>query len=127
MPDTAFEIEPRTARSPGATKGRVMDARRFEELSRRIGGAKTRRATMAALVSGLVVPVMAALRPREAEAGLPIVGCKPPGKHCSKDHKCCSGKCARGTCACVKKGKRCWAPLEGALCCSQRCKSGKCA
>jgi hypothetical protein len=73
---------------------------------------------MTALAGAVVAPLLAGLRAEEAEAGLPIVHCKTPGKRCNKDKKCCS---------CVKKRRPCWAPLEGALCCSQRCKNGKCA
>jgi len=102
-----------------------MDSRRFEELSRRVGAAATRRAAIVAAVVG--VPALLGLGSEEAAAGLPIVHCKPPGKRCSKDQKCCSGNCRKGICSCVKKGRPCWNPLEGALCCSQRCSQGKCA
>lgn len=110
-----------------------MDPRRFEELSRRIGAATDRRAAVRALAAAAVAPVLLRLGANEAEAGLPIVGCKPPGKRCKngkgsgRSQRCCSGKCRRGICTCRKKGKSCWAPLEGALCCSGRCQSGKCS
>lgn len=102
-----------------------MDARRFEALSRRVGAAASRRAAIVAALAG--VPAVLGLRPEEAEAGLPIVSCKPPGKKCDKNKKCCSGRCKKGHCSCSKKGRPCWQPLEGALCCSQRCSNGKCA
>lgn len=101
-----------------------MDPRRFEELSRRVGAAATRRAAVVAAVAG--VPALLGLTRQEAEAGIPIVHCKPPGKRCDKDKKCCSGNCRKKICTCAKRGRPCWAPLEGALCCSQRCSSGKC-
>ncbi|MCC7021262.1 MAG: hypothetical protein IT338_00460 [Thermomicrobiales bacterium] len=105
-----------------------MDARRFEELTRRVGEAATRRGAVRALVAALAAPVVLGMRGvEEAEAGVPIVHCKLPGKRCSKNRKCCSGKCRRGICWCNKKGRPCWEPLEGKLCCSQRCKNGKCA
>jgi hypothetical protein len=67
------------------------------------------------------------LSPQEARAGIPIVNCKIPGQQCDKDQKCCTGRCLkRGRCGCSRKGKPCWSPLEGALCCSGRCAQGKC-
>ena len=103
-----------------------MDPRRFEDLSRKVAGAATRRAALKILAAGLVAPVLLGPRGEEAAAGIPIVNCKPPGKHCDKDKKCCSGSCKKGICLCAKKGHQCWAPLEGALCCSQRCSQGRC-
>ena len=102
-----------------------MDPKRFEALSRRVGAAASRRAALAAVVGAVAAPLLG--RPEEATAGIPIVHCKPPGKKCDKDQKCCSGRCRRKRCGCSKKGRPCWQPLEGALCCSQRCHKGKCA
>lgn len=105
-----------------------MDAKHFEELTRRVGAAATRRGAVRALVASLAAPlVLGAGQAEEAAAGVPIVHCKPPGKRCSGDKKCCSGNCRRGICWCSKKGRPCWEPMEGKLCCSQRCKNGKCA
>ncbi len=104
-----------------------MDPRRFEELSRRVGAAASRRAAMRVLAGAVAAPVLGRLGTEEAAAGLPIVNCKPPGKKCDKNQKCCSTRCKKNRCSCSKKGRPCWAPLEGALCCSQRCKGGKCA
>jgi hypothetical protein len=101
-----------------------MDDKRFEALSRRVAEAGSRRATLAALTVALAASVLR--RPDDAAAGLPIVHCKAPGKKCDKNKKCCSGHCKRGHCSCSKRGRRCWAPLEGALCCSQKCQNGKC-
>jgi hypothetical protein len=103
-----------------------MDPRRFEEITRRVAEAGSRRAALMAVATALAAPALALLRPDEAAAGLPIVHCKPPGKKCDKDKKCCSGRCKRGHCGCSKRGRPCWDPLEGALCCSQRCSNGKC-
>jgi hypothetical protein len=105
-----------------------MEAKRFEALSRRVGTATSRRAAMAAMIGALVGPALG-LGHEEASAGIPIVHCKPFGKHCSgngTNKKCCSGKCDKGTCTCKEKGRKCWQPLEGVDCCSQRCKKGKC-
>jgi hypothetical protein len=104
-----------------------MDPRHFEELSRQVGAASSRRATVKVLAAAVIAPILLRLREEEASAGIPIFNCKPPGKRCDKDQKCCSGNCRKGICSCSKKGKQCWAPLEGALCCSQRCSQGKCA
>ena len=104
-----------------------MEATRFEALSRRIGAAAGRRAALRALVAALAAPLLGRPGVEDAAAGLPIVNCKPPGKKCDKNQKCCSGRCKKGRCSCSKKGRPCWAPLEGALCCSQRCKGGKCS
>jgi len=104
-----------------------MDPRRFEDMSRRVATAANRRAAVKALAAGMAAPLLLGLRGEEAEAGLPIVHCKPPGKSCDTKKKCCSGRCKRHRCSCSKKGRPCWNPLEGALCCSQRCSQGKCA
>ena len=102
-----------------------MDPTQFEKIAKRVGAATSRRAVVLAVLAG--VPVALGLRPAPVEAGIPIVHCKPPGKRCSSDKKCCTGNCRKGICTCAKKGQACWAPLEGALCCSRRCSSGKCA
>ena len=103
-----------------------MDSRRFEELSRRVGAAADRRSAVKALAAAVAAPVFVRLGQDEAAAGIPIVNCKVPGKKCSSNRRCCSGRCKKGRCICSKKGRQCWAPLEGALCCSQRCQGGKC-
>ena len=103
-----------------------MDPSRFEELSRRVGAATDRRAALKTL-AGAVAGALVAVRGEEAAAGIPIVHCKAPGKRCDKDQRCCSGNCRKGICTCAKRGRPCWDPLEGALCCSQRCSDGKCA
>ena len=104
-----------------------MDAQRFEELSRRVGAAGSRRAAVKAVAATLAAPVLLRLGQEEASAGLPIVHCKAPGYKCDKKVKCCSGRCKKQLCLCSKKGAPCWNPLEGALCCSQRCANGRCA
>jgi hypothetical protein len=104
-----------------------MDPRRFEELSRRVAQAESRRAAMKTLAAALAAPVLLRATADEAAAGIPIANCKLPGKKCSSDRRCCSQRCKKGRCICSKKGRPCWAPLEGALCCSRRCQGGKCA
>jgi hypothetical protein len=104
-----------------------MDGKRFEELSRQVAEAGSRRAAVRVVAASLLAPALTLGRREEAAAGIPIFNCKPPGKRCDKDKKCCSGNCRKRVCSCSKKGRPCWAPLEGALCCSQRCRNGKCA
>src|SRR5215212_8032463 len=103
-----------------------MDPRRFEDLSRRVGAASSRRAAAKVLTAAVVAPALLRLGQDEA-AGIPIVNCKAPGKRCDSDKRCCTGNCHKGICTCAKKGHQCWAPLEGSLCCSQRCANGKCS
>jgi len=103
-----------------------VDGATFAQLSRRVGEAPTRRAAIKVLAAALAAPLLGG-RSQEQAAAIPIVNCKAPGKRCDTDQKCCSGNCRKGVCSCQKKGQACWAPLEGALCCSQRCSSGKCA
>ena len=112
--------------SEGTAKGNGMDPRRFEALTRQIATASSRRSAAKVLTGALVAPVLVHLGREEAKAGLPIVHCKPPGKKCDNDQRCCSGRCKKRLCLCNKKGQACWSPLEGALCCSGHCDKGKC-
>jgi len=104
-----------------------MDQSRFETLTRQLATASSRRSAARVMAGALAAPLLVHLGQEQAAAGLPIVGCKPPGKRCDSDHRCCSGNCHKGICTCAKKGHQCWAPLEGSLCCSQRCANGKCS
>ncbi len=56
-----------------------MDARTFEDLSRQVGAASSRRAAAKVLASVFIAPVLGRLGQEEAAAGLPIVHCKAPG------------------------------------------------
>lgn len=107
-----------------------MDANRFAALSRLVGAAPTRRAALGVLAAGLTGALVVGHGTEEAEAGIPIVNCKVPGKKCkgkkSGNQKCCTGRCRKGRCACARKGHPCWDPLEGALCCSGKCQGGRC-
>ncbi len=104
-----------------------MDVKRLDALSRRVGAATNRRQGITAVGAALLAPMLLALRrPEEASAGIPIVGCKPFGKKCDKDQRCCTGRCKKRRCQCSPKGRPCWQPLEGAMCCSQRCHNGRC-
>ena len=103
-----------------------MDQARFEELTRQVGAAGSRRAALLVLAAALAAPAVGKVGLQEATAGIPILGCKLPGKKCDNDQRCCSGRCKKRLCLCKKKGQPCWSPLEGALCCSQHCDNGKC-
>ena len=105
---------------------RKMDANRFAALSRQVGAAPSRRAAVGILAAGLTGALLVGKSAEEAEAGIPIVNCKVPGKKCSNNQKCCTGRCRKKRCTCARKGHPCWDPLEGALCCSGRCQSGRC-
>lgn len=105
-----------------------MDARRFEALTRAVGQVGTRRAVLGVLAGSAVGIGLGLSQEQEASAGIPIVNCKIPGQKCDKDQRCCTGRCTKkNRCGCSRKGKICWSPLEGALCCSGRCAQGKCA
>jgi hypothetical protein len=103
-----------------------MDSRRFEELSRRFARAGTRRDALAGLAAGLAAAAFGLPRHDAAAGGIPIVRCKIPGQKCQHDRTCCSLQCKGGLCTCRKRGKDCWQPLEGSLCCSGRCHNGRC-
>ena len=107
-----------------------MDRSLFEEMSRRIGSAANRRDAFRLTVAGVAASLGVGRFASHASAadteGIPIVHCKIPGQRCNGDKNCCSNKCNKGTCTCSKRGKRCFEPLRGALCCSGRCKNGKC-
>ena len=104
-----------------------MEAKRFEELSRRVGDAATRRGAVKVLAGALLGSALLGQTLKPAEAQLPIVNCRPPGQKCRKDKQCCTTRCKNRLCQCAPNGSPCWAPLEGALCCSQRCRGGKCS
>jgi hypothetical protein len=104
-----------------------MDGKRFEELSRQVAKAGSRRGALRVLAGAVAAPLLVGRRGEEAAAGIPIAHCKAPGKRCKKDQTCCTGSCRKHVCQCAKKGRPCWAPLEGALCCSRRCSKGTCA
>jgi hypothetical protein len=101
-----------------------MDPSKFEDLCRRFATSASRRGALAGIAGGLVAAL--GMAHDDVEAGVPIVHCKIPGQKCTKDKTCCSKKCNGGLCTCSQRGRRCWQPLEGALCCSGRCHSGKC-
>jgi hypothetical protein len=120
-----------------------MDQQRFEELSRRVGTAATRRGALKVLAGGVAAGAFALLRPGRGAAEeiklpetLPIVHCKVTLQPCHNDLVCCSGHCKKnltaevgdlppvdleGVCDCRPRGATCYVLLEGAFCCSGRC------
>jgi hypothetical protein len=101
-----------------------MDERSFGELSKRVAQAESRRGMLRAVVVGLAAAVGGAFgagEPAEAAFGY----CHAPGTPCSRNKKCCSGRCAGGVCTCNKRGAPCINRV-GIVCCSQKCKKGKC-
>jgi hypothetical protein len=101
-----------------------MDERAFAELSKRVALAGTRRGTLRVLAAGLVTAMTGALASDEsAEAAFGY--CHPPQTPCSRNKKCCSGRCKGGVCGCNKRGAPCINKV-GIVCCSQKCKKGKC-
>jgi hypothetical protein len=103
-----------------------MEGTRFAALTRQVAEAGSRRGALQVVAAAVAAVLLTDLRGEEAAAGIPVFGCKEPGKRCDKDKKCCSGHCRKRICSCVKKGGPCQQQFEGALCCSQRCHSGKC-
>ncbi|MCC6312644.1 MAG: hypothetical protein IT337_01425 [Thermomicrobiales bacterium] len=108
-----------------------MDPRRFEEVTRGVGKAATRREAFAALAGGIaaafgVTRAVAAEEDGARSGGVPLFHCRIPGQYCKRNKQCCSNRCSKGVCTCAAKGRRCMALMEGALCCSGRCKNGRC-
>ena len=107
-----------------------MDAGRISELSRRVASAASRRQALGVMAGTAAAGLLGRAAPGAAAevdlAGVPIVNCKMPGFNCRRDTNCCSRHCNKGVCSCSRKGRACWQPLEGALCCSGRCRNGRC-
>jgi hypothetical protein len=127
-----------------------MDQQRFEELSRRVGTAATRRGALKVLAGGLAASALGVLRPGRGAAeditlphNVPILHCRVTLQTCHDDRQCCSGHCKKdltanleglppieleGVCNCRPRGAICYTLLEGAFCCSGRCTNeAKCA
>ena len=81
-----------------------MDQQRFEELSRRVGTAATRRGALKVLVGGVAASAFALLRPGRGAAdvdvrnfppSIPVFHCRVTLQPCHDDRQCCSGICAK--------------------------------
>jgi hypothetical protein len=87
-----------------------MDRDRFDQLSRGLAGAKTRRQVLRGLFVGAVAAA-SGVAPRAAEAAAPKPDkCVPEGGACKSDKKCCLGACCNGKCC----SQQC---LGGTTCC----------
>ena len=101
-----------------------MDAKAFAELSKRVAAVDSRRGIGRVLSTAVLGLALAARGATEVEAAFGY--CSPPGTKCSKDKKCCAGRCkSNGTCGCNGKGAPCINRV-GIACCSQSCRKGKC-
>jgi hypothetical protein len=81
-----------------------VDSKDFENLSRRVGAAATRRGALKVLAGGVGASVLALLKPHTSAAdvdlrdlpnNLPIVHCRVTLQPCHDDRQCCSGICAK--------------------------------
>jgi len=103
-----------------------VDSDTFARLSHRVATASSRRAALG-LLAGTAIAAAIGRDPLSAQAqSAPITHCRPNNMQCQSDKACCSSRCRSGTCRCLNKGKRCWVPLEGSLCCSGSCSHGRC-
>ena len=92
-----------------------MDSHRFDALTRRLGGAASRRGVIKSAAVGGVAAMLAVVGLGGAEAA---PTCREPGNICRKDSQCCSNRCRNGRCLCRKAGASCSA---NAGCCSGTC------
>jgi hypothetical protein len=88
--------------------GQDMDGREFDEMARSLVTSGSRRAGLRALVSGALAVGVARLGLEEV-AGAASGSCKQVGRKCEKDNDCCSKKCRRGKCRCLKAQAKCGA------------------
>jgi hypothetical protein len=102
----------------------TMDERAFGEPSKRVAAVDSRRGIAGLLGAAVLGLSLAARGATGVEAAFGY--CSPPGTKCSKDKKCCVGKCKGGACGCNGKGAPCLNRI-GVACCSQTCRKGKCA
>lgn len=106
-----------------------MDPNRFEELSRRVARDMTRRGVARAAGGAVALLLASTGRARAEEVtgeGIPVYSCKIPGQKCKRNRQCCSDICKKKVCSCKPKGKSCYEPQEGGVCCSRKCQNGKC-
>src|SRR5829696_5237396 len=97
-----------------------MDPRRFDELTRAMAGATTRRSVLRGVAAG-VAGALAGIRP--GLAAKPNRSCVPGGGSCDADTPCCRGAvCAGGICC--PEARAC-----GGTCCSagSKCVDGACS
>lgn len=114
-----------------------MNPSAFDQLSRTLASASTRRTTLAGL-AGTLTALVARLAGVAAPSASARPGvCRPLGGHCFPDHgaDCCRGAtCQDGRCRCPKRTRRCGNRcLPKRECCrrqecrgNQRCVRGRC-
>ena len=112
--------------------GWTLDQREFDELTRSMASASTRRSTIKVLGGGALASLLALVGREAAAQDLSdeAVSCRATGSRCSGDKNCCSRRCTAGLCVCRLKGGKC--EFDGRrrdkACCSGRCKkNGNCA
>ena len=81
-----------------------MEGQRFDEVTRRLTGALSRRRAFGALLGALAGTVVAA---DDADARRFI--CKTAGQQCSRNSQCCDRRCVRGANP-REQGLRCGCP-----------------
>lgn len=109
-----------------------MDERSFEELTKDVAGARSRRG-MVRVLAGALSASLAGLTVGQRIAAADEVGdeafgyCRPQRKPCKRNKQCCAGRCKKnGTCGCIKKGGSCLTGAGLLVCCSGKCNNGKC-
>ena len=121
-----------------------MDERAFEELTRHVAAAESRRGVLRALGGAVAVSAASAVAGERVVSAQDVDGeafgfCRPAGRRCGRDKQCCAGRClkrkkfkdapkglrTKGRCGCVKKGGSCINRV-GLACCSRNCRDGKC-
>jgi hypothetical protein len=116
-----------------------MDAKRFEEMSRWVAAAPTRRQALKVLAAGVAAAALAGIRSQPSEAGSIIQGCRMVGQRCDNDDNCCTGFCPQSQrrCGCLLTGDNCFFELDpkklpgvgfdmDAMCCTGKCQNSKC-
>ena len=99
-----------------------MDGRRFDEWTRAVTIAASRRAALRAAAGGAVAGALGLLRATKVAAANRTT-CRGTGEVCRRDAQCCSERCRRGRCDCRDRGD---CSVDRA-CCSGRCVDGRCA
>jgi hypothetical protein len=100
---------------PGSWWGLAMDTRRFDDLTRRLGRAVSRRTALGGLLA--VVTGSASV---EAAGARRAPRCRTVGASCTQASHCCSGLCPTGRRTPLSRRNRC-SCLEGQRSCRGQC------